>query len=67
MTSNLWSLCRIRPMCSSVSELPMPTSSVLCLLTGYVIFKDKNSANRTQKSNLFEFCRDAACFAGTEK
>ena len=56
MTSNLWSLCRIRPMCSSESELPVPTSSDLCTLTGYVIFKDKNSANRTQKSNLFEFC-----------
>ena len=41
MTSNLWSLCRTRPMCSSVSELPMPTSSTFCTLTGYVIFKAK--------------------------
>ena len=41
MTSNLWSLCRTRPMCSSVSELPMSTSSALCFLTRYVIFKAK--------------------------
>ena len=34
MTSNLWLLRRTRPMCSSVSELPMPTSSNSCTLTG---------------------------------
>ena len=37
----LWLLYRTRPMCSSVSELPMPTSSNFCPLTMYVIFKDK--------------------------